>query len=104
MEALRDRGEDKARIRVHQTMIGPMQNNPLKCSASVEDALRKLLDGHSNRFLSPVEALREAFNDLKNHQLAMDAGTHAAINDLLQRVDPGELQERFDRGLKRNPV
>ncbi|HTE40165.1 MAG TPA: type VI secretion system-associated FHA domain protein TagH [Steroidobacteraceae bacterium] len=103
MEALRGRGEDKTNMRIGQTMIGPMQNNPLKFSSSVEDALRKLLDGHSNRFLGPVEALREAFNDLKNHQLAMDAGTHAAINDLLQRVDPGELQERFDRGLKRNP-
>jgi type VI secretion system protein len=104
MEAIRARGEDKSRMRIGQTTIQPAQNNPLKFSASVEEALRRLLDGHSNRYLGPVESLREAFNDLKNHQTAMDVGMHAAINDLLQRVDPGELQERFDRGMKRNPL
>jgi type VI secretion system FHA domain protein len=102
MEALRNRGDQKNRFHMSQTTIQPNQNNPLKFSASVEDALRKLLDGYSTRYLGPVEALREAFTDLKNHQLAIDAGMHAALNDVLGRVDPMELQERFDRGLKRN--
>lgn len=104
MEALRSRGDQKNRLHINQTMIQPMQNNPLKFSAGVDEALRKLLDSHSNRYLGPVEALREAFNDLKNHQLAMDAAMHTAVNDLLTRVDPAELQERFDRGQKRNPL
>jgi len=104
MEALRNRGEEKSRLHVGHTTIQPAQNNPLKFSASVEEALRKLLDGNSSRYLGAVEALREAFSDLKNHQAAMDEGMHAALNDLLSRVDPTELQERFDRGLKRNPL
>jgi type VI secretion system FHA domain protein len=102
MEALRSRGDQKNRFHISQTTIQPVQNNPLKFSTSVEDALRKLFDGYSTRYLGPVEALREAFTDLKNHQLAIDAGMHAALNDVLSRVDPIELQERFDRGLKRN--
>jgi type VI secretion system protein len=104
MEALRSRGDQKNRFHIGQTSIQPNQNNPLKFSASVEEALRKLLDGYSTRYLGPVEALREAFTDLKNHQLAIDAGMHAALNDVLGRVDPVELQERFDRGLKRNAL
>jgi type VI secretion system protein len=102
MEALRSRVDQKNRFHIAQTGIRPNQNNPLKVSASVEEALRKLLDGYSTRHLGPVEALREAFTDLKNHQLAIDAGMHAALNDVLGRVDPVELQERFERGLKRN--
>ena len=102
MEALRSLSDQKNRFHISQNGIRPNQNNPLKVSASVEEALRKLLDGYSTRHLGPVEALREAFTDLKNHQLAIDAGMHAALNDVLGRVDPVELQERFDRGLKRN--
>ncbi len=102
MEALRSRSDQKNRFHISQSGIRPNQNNPLKFSASVEEALRKLLDGYSTRHLGPVEALREAFTDLKNHQLAIDAGMQAALNDVLGRVDPVELQERFDRGLKRN--
>jgi type VI secretion system FHA domain protein len=102
MEALRNRGDIKSRLSLLQTGIQPNQNNPLKLSTSVEDAIRKLLDGNSTRNLGAVEALREAFTDLKNHQTAIDTGMNAALNDLLGRVDPAELQERFDRGLKRN--
>jgi type VI secretion system protein len=102
MEALRNRGDLKNRLNLLQTAIQPNQNNPLKLSTSVEDALRKLLDGNNTRNLGAVDALREAFTDLKNHQTAIDAGMNAALNDLLGRVDPSELQERFDRGLKRN--
>jgi type VI secretion system FHA domain protein len=103
-EALRNRNDQKNRFHVANTAIRPNNNNPLKFSASVEEALRRMLDGHSMRYLGGVEALREAFTDLKNHQLAIDAGMHAALNDLLSRVDPTELQDRFDRGLKRNPL
>lgn len=102
MEALRSRGDHKKRLQLGQTGLMPSQNNPLKLSASVEEALRKLLDGNNTRNLGAVDSIREAFTDLKNHQLAADAGMNAALNDLLSRVDPSELQERFDRGLKRN--
>jgi type VI secretion system protein len=102
MEALRSRGDLKNRLNLLQTTIQPNQNNPLKLAASVEEALRKLLDANNTRNLGAVDALREAFTDLKNHQTAIDAGMNAALNDLLGRVDPTELQERFDRGLKRN--
>jgi type VI secretion system protein len=104
MENLKARADQKDRFRISKTGIQPNNNNPLKFSASIEEALRKLLDARSMRYLGPVEALRDAFTDLKNHQLAVDAAMQAALDDLLFRLEPSELQERFDRGLKRNPL
>jgi len=103
MESLKSRADQKDRLRIGKPGQ-PNNNNPLKVSASVEEALRKLLDVKNSRYLGPAEALRDAFNDLKNHQLAVDAAMQAAIDDLLFRLEPSELQERFDRGLKRNPL
>jgi type VI secretion system protein len=104
MESLKSRADQKDRFRLSKTGIQSNQNNPLKFSASVEEALRKLLDGHNTRYLGPVEALRDAFGDLKHHQIAVDAAMQIALDDLLFRLEPSELQERFDRGLKRGPL
>lgn len=104
MEALRTREEQAGKLTAEQSQRSPAHSNPLKTSTSVEDALRKLLAGSSNRHLVGADALREAFGELKSHELAIGAGVDAALNDLLSRVDPNELQERFDRGLKRNAL
>jgi type VI secretion system protein len=104
MESLKNRADQKDRFRISKTSIQSNNNNPLKFSASVEEALRKLLDSHNTRYLGPVDALRDAFGDLKNHQLAVDAAMQVALDDLLFRLEPSELQERFDRGLKRGPL
>ena len=78
--------------------------NPLKAATSVEDVLRKLLQSRGSRHLGAIDALRDAFGDLRNHRLASDKATEAAVSDLLRRLDPVELQERFDRGLKRAAI
>lgn len=104
MEALRTREEQSNRLTTGQSERPPAQTNPLKVSTSVEEALRKLLAGTSSRHLGGADALRDAFNVLNNHELAIGAAVDAALNDLLSRVDPNELQERFDRGLKRNAL
>jgi len=101
MEALKARGEFKGRFDPSQTGAQSAQNNPLKIGTSVDDAIRKLLDAHNTRYLGPVEAMRDAFSDLKTHQTAVTSGMHAGINGLMQRINPGELQDRFERNLKR---
>jgi type VI secretion system protein len=75
--------------------------NPIKASASVEDVLRRLLLARGSRQLGAVDALRDAFGELRDQRTASDQASLTAINDLLKRLDPIELQERFDRGLKR---
>ena len=104
MEALKGRADLKSRLRLNQTTIQPGENNPLKFSASVDEALIKLLDAHSSRYLGPVESIRNSFSDLRTHQTALSAAIQAAIDELMTRIEPGELQERFDRGLKRGAI
>lgn len=104
MEALKGRADLKNRLRLSQTTIQPGENNPLKFSASVDEAVRKLLDPHSSRYLGPIEAIRESFGDLRTHQTALAGAIQAATDELMSRMEPGELQERFDRGLKRGPL
>jgi type VI secretion system protein len=105
MDVLKGRADQKSRLRLSQTGIQPTDNNPLKFSASVDEALLKLFDGHSNsRYLGPVEAIRDSFADLRTHQQALSAAIQAGIDELMNRIEPGELQEKFDRGLKRGAL
>ncbi len=104
MESLKSRSDVKSRLRLNQTTIQPGENNPLKFSASVDEAVLKLLDPHSSRYLGPIEAIRESFADIRAHQTALVGATQAAVDELMSRIEPGELQERFDRGLKRGPL
>ncbi|MFC4314726.1 type VI secretion system-associated FHA domain protein TagH [Steroidobacter flavus] len=105
MDVLKSRADQKNRLRLSQTSIQPADNNPLKFSASVDEALVKLFDGHNNtRYLGPVDAIRDSFADLRTHQQALSGAIQAAIDEVMNRIEPGELQERFDRGLKRGAL
>jgi type VI secretion system protein len=104
MDGLKGRSDLKNRLRLSQTTIQPGENNPLKFSASVDEAVLKLLDPHSSRYLGPIEAIRESFADIRTHQTALVGAIQAAVDELMNRIEPGELQERFDRGLKRGPL
>lgn len=104
MEALKARGEIKSRTDNTNVALQAMDNNPLKSAASVDDALRKLLDTQNSRYLGLVESLRDGFTELRCHQQAVVSAMHAALNDTMNRVDPGELQERFDRSLNRGAL
>jgi type VI secretion system FHA domain protein len=104
MGALKARAEIKNQFRVAMTTLKPLDNNPLKFSVDANDALRNLFGRRNQSFQSPVDAFREAFEDIKAHQLAMTAGMRAAFTELMSRFDPEELQESFDRGLKRSSL
>jgi type VI secretion system protein len=101
MEMTQERNEIKRRFRIAQDTIQPSENNPLKFSAGVEEALRKLFEQYGNRYLGPVEAVRESFRDTRLHHQAVAGAMQAAFVDFVRRLDPTDLRERFDRGLKR---
>lgn len=103
-DVLKARSDLKGRLRLSQTTIQPADNNPLKFSASVEEALLKLLDPHGSRWLGPIEAIRDAFGDVRLHQSALLAAMQSAADELMNRIEPADLQERFDRGLKRGAL
>jgi type VI secretion system FHA domain protein len=101
MDVLNARAEIKSQFRVSVTKIAPTENNPLKFCVDERDALQRLLHpGHG--FLGPVEAVDEAFEDVKAHQMAMMAGMRAAFDQLMERFNPELLQKQFDRQLGRS--
>jgi type VI secretion system FHA domain protein len=55
-------------------------------------------------YLGPVEAFEDAFDDVKNHQVAMLAGVRGAFEAMLAEFDPDRLQAEFDRQLKKGAL
>jgi len=104
IEVLKARTEIKSQFRVPVTTIKPVENNPLKFSAGVEDALHNLLVKKGAGYLGPVEAFEEGFEDIKAHQMAMLAGMRAAFSHMLKRFDPRELESVFGGKVKRSSL
>jgi type VI secretion system protein len=74
--------------------------SPLNLSKGVDEALVRLLTTTSTRAGS-VEAIRDNFRELKAQNTAALSATRAAFEEFLGRVDPKELEQRFDRAGKR---
>jgi type VI secretion system protein len=74
--------------------------SPLNFSKGVDEALVRLLTTTSTR-MSAVEAIRDNFKELKAQNAATLAASRAAFEEFLGRVNPKELEERFDRATKR---
>ena len=99
MEVLVSRATLKSEFRMPLTTIRPVENNPLKFSPSVDDALNILFSSQGTGYLSPADSIRESFEDIKCHQMAMVAGIQAAFNYMLQCFDPESFQEQGAGGM-----
>jgi type VI secretion system FHA domain protein len=97
MDLLRVREGVKDEFRMKMTTFKASDNNPLKFSANVEDALHNLLVKRNAAYLPPVEAFRDAFQDARNHQVAMFEGLRAAFAAMLHDFDPQVLEEQFEK-------
>jgi type VI secretion system FHA domain protein len=104
MEALQARQRIKSEFGMEQTMFRPTDNNPLKFSVNLEDALHNLLVKRNAAYLGPVEAFADAFDDLHDHQLSMFAGLRVAFDGMLSESSPDALQEEFDRLLSKGSL
>jgi type VI secretion system protein len=74
--------------------------SPLNFSRGVDEALVRLLNTLSVRAGS-MEAIRHNFRELKAQNAATLVATRAAFEEFLSRVDPKELEERFEKAGKR---
>jgi type VI secretion system FHA domain protein len=104
MDVLQSRQRIKEEFRMQQTVFRQADNNPLKFSANVEDALHNLLVKRNAAYLRPVEAFGDAFDDLRDHQLAMLAGMRVAFDAMLAEFDPDRLQKDFDGQLGKSSL
>lgn len=101
---LHARTQLKEAFRLSQTIIQSGQNNPLKFSPTVEDALKYLLGDRSESYLSSREAIEGSFREVQNHERAVPKAMLQALTDFIERFDPDELRLQFDQGLKRNSL
>jgi FHA domain-containing protein len=85
----------KREVHAEVTMIVARENNPLKFSPNVEAALSHLLAPRGQGFLGPVAAMKDACDDLRAHQFAFMAGMRAALEGVLRRFDPAQLEQRL---------
>jgi type VI secretion system FHA domain protein len=104
MELLEARKDFKSEFGVGITTFKRVANNPIKCSADVDDALHNLFVKHSPAYLPPVEAFEEALKDVQGHQLAMLAGLRTVFDNMLDEFDPDRLQANFDAQAKRGAL
>jgi type VI secretion system FHA domain protein len=95
MEALRARSIAKQQTRVAMTMIDAHGNNPLKFFPDADGALTQMLRGGGGAWLGPRDALRQAFNDLRDHERALVAGLRATLADTLTGLAPERIEAQL---------
>ena len=100
-QMLEMRAQLKNELRIEdRTMIASRENNPLKHSDSARDALRYLVDvrQHGNKlFLEPAKAIGDAVNDVCAHEMAVMAGTRAALLAALKMFSPDTVEKRIKK-------
>jgi type VI secretion system FHA domain protein len=95
-ELLFARAEMKSEFRIQQTVIRAADNNPLKFSVDLEQALLALLLPRRTGYAPPLAAVREAIADLRAHELGMIAGMQKASAKLLAALAPEALERRIE--------
>jgi predicted component of type VI protein secretion system len=103
MMLLLARGEMRKEFEAEErTMVAARDNNPLKLMSDPHEAMEFLFDPaeRTDGFLDPVQAIGDACEDLRTHELALMAGMRAAILGALRRFDPPAIERAFDKSAK----
>lgn len=95
MQVLRSRTSIKNEFRINITTIQPVENNPIKFSASVDEVLDLMFLRRSRAYKAPLAAIEESFHAIADHQLAVIAGIRSAFRSVLGKFDPERLEEEF---------
>jgi type VI secretion system protein len=97
----RTRANTRNRYRIEQPVREQDDPRPSLADSMVEDLLIGLLVQHESRRLDSVQWLREVVDEAKQHENATAQATRAAFVEFLDRLDPAELEARFERAARR---
>ena len=97
----RSRSETRNRYRIESPPQEPDDPRPSMADSMVEELLIALFVQHEGRRLDSVQWLREAVAEAKLHETATALATRAAFVEFLDRLDPAELEARFERAARR---
>jgi type VI secretion system protein ImpI/type VI secretion system protein len=95
-QTLMARASIKDEFRIEQTMIRASGNNPLKFSLDDDDALATLLGTGRRTGMGAAEAIAEAFDDLRMHELATVSAMQAAVRVLLAQFEPEAVEHKVE--------
>ena len=91
METLHNRAEFKQNNRLNHTAFRKSENNPLKFSANLEDAIHNLYNRQSASFMRADIAIKEAFFDIENHERALMKGVEGTVSSVMSLVEPATI-------------
>jgi type VI secretion system protein len=97
----RSRGEIRDRFRIEMPPPEPDDPRPSLGRSTVDELLLELLVQHESRSIDAVQWLREAVDEGKSHEQATALAIRAAFIEFLDRLDPAELEARFERAARR---
>lgn len=99
MQLLSARNAAKTMVRSSErTKIEAVDNNPLKFSASVTEALKEMFDSNSRNYLGGQETLINTFEDLKSHQINTYSAMQYSIQYLVDRLSPEAIESESGKG------
>ena len=100
-ELERTRAETRNRYRIESPPPEHDDPRPSLGDSMVEDLAVELLLRHEGRRLDSVQWLRDTVAAARLHESAMALATRAAFVEFLDRLDPAELEARFERAARR---
>ncbi len=96
-QMLSTRAESKTLMRSSsRTMVRAIENNPLKFTSSVEEALAIMFGGSTRQYLDARATIENSFADLKTHQVL----TYGAMRDALDALFEDLAPDRIDRSVE----
>jgi len=97
----RSRTDTRNRYRIETPPHEADDPRPSLADSVVEELLVALLVQHEGRRLDSVQWMREMIADAKLHEQATAQAMRAAFVEFLDRLDPAELEARFERAARR---
>ena len=84
-------------------MVRAIENNPLKFTGSVEEALAIMFGGPTRQYLDARATIENSFSDLKAHQLLTYGAMRDALDALFEDLAPDRIDHSVepDHGLGR---
>ena len=98
VDMLAARAATKREVQASVTIISVQANNPLKFLPNADAALLQLLGKKMPGFMRADVAMRDAFDDLRAHEVGVIAGTRAALTEVLGKFDPATLGDKLAKG------
>jgi type VI secretion system protein len=100
-ELERTRAETRNRYRIESPPPEQDDPRPALGDAMVEDLVVELFLRHEGRRLDSVQWLRDTVTAARLHESAIALAMRAAFIEFLDRLDPAELEARFERAARR---